>query len=139
MCYVFILIMELTIFFIILKYVIFSRVMISLLKKIEKVEVCDGLYNYLLFATKFIIFQSLSHIQNDVFHDKYLIKMFNFFKNKALLTWRWKKMWTVTSFQLHFWYTIMLNHHGNINIKVGRLFGVTKANHNFSLEDLYIY
>jgi hypothetical protein len=65
--------------------------------------------------------------------------MFNFFKNKALLTWRWKKMWTVTSFQLHFWYTIMLNHHGNINIKVGRLFGVTKANHNFSLEDLYIY
>jgi hypothetical protein len=80
--------MELTIFFIILKYVIFSRVMISLLKKIEKVEVCDGLYNYLLFAIKFIIFQSLSHIQNDVFHDKYLIKMFNFFKNKALLTWR---------------------------------------------------
>jgi hypothetical protein len=59
--------MELKSFFIILKYVIFSRVMISKKKKFEKVEVCDGLYNYLLFAIKFIIFQSSSHIQNDVF------------------------------------------------------------------------
>jgi hypothetical protein len=79
----FILIRELKTFFIILEYFIFSRVMISKINFFEKNEVCDELYNYLLCAIKFIIFQSSSHIQNDVFHDQYLIKMFKKVENKA--------------------------------------------------------
>jgi hypothetical protein len=88
MCYVFILVMELKTFFIILDYVIFSRVMISKINFFEEAEVCDGLYNYLLCTIKFIIFQSSSHMQIDVFHDQYFIKIFKKTENKALLTWR---------------------------------------------------
>ncbi len=79
MCYVFILIMEFKIFFIILEYVISSKVMISKINFSEKNEVYDEFYNYLLCPIKFIIFQSPSHIQNDVFHDQYSIKWFIFF------------------------------------------------------------
>jgi len=76
--------MELKTFSIILEYVTFSRVMISKVNFFEKVEICDRFYNYLSCAIKFIIFESSSHIQNDVFHDQYLIKIFEKVENKAL-------------------------------------------------------
>jgi len=56
-------------------------------------------YNSLLCALKVNFFQSSSHIQKYVFHDQFLIEVFKKVENKVPLTWTWKKMSTLTSFQ----------------------------------------
>jgi len=65
------LIMELKIFSTILGHASFKGYDIWS-KKIEKYEICDGFYNYLLCVIKSKKkIQSPSHIQKDVFHDQH--------------------------------------------------------------------
>jgi hypothetical protein len=59
--------MELKIFSTILEHAILSKVITLKIRKLGKIEVCDGLYNYLLCLIKVHKISKSIHIQKDVF------------------------------------------------------------------------
>ncbi len=78
-----------------LEHVTFSRVMTFEINFFRKIEVNDGLYNYLICLIIAIFFQSPS--QKDFFHDQNEMEVFKKFETKTSLTWTWKNMPTSIS------------------------------------------
>lgn len=67
------------------------------LKKIRKIERCDGLYNNLMCEVS-IIFFKVHHISKEIFSWPILNISVKKVKGKALLNWTWKNMSTLIPF-----------------------------------------